>query len=326
MRPISGSARKPLRLSTRLSFPFIKGRRTVVDRFGVMPRFGFLLSLFLLVNALPLAAQKNPQRIVSTAPSITESLFALGLGNQVVGVSRYCSFPPEVQKLPRVGTYLKPDPEAIARLAPDLVVLERGATDLMGRLNALHIAFVEVPHDTLDDIYNEIQIIAKAAGVPERGTALVAQIKASLASIQIKAKALPSPPVIVIVDRKQGTLSDMVAVGAGNYVNRILEIAGADNVLAMPNLPHYPHISLETVIRENPDVIVDLSGTQETPEAQEASRASAISLWKEHTELKAVRDGRVYAGTSNVLVVPGPRTPLATQRLFDYIHGSGGGS
>jgi iron complex transport system substrate-binding protein len=326
MRPIPGPLRQPRPACVHPSFLFGEGIRPVINLRHRISRLAFVLCAVVLAGVIPLAAQKKPQRIVSTAPSITESLFALGLGHQVVGVSRFCSFPPEVLNLPRVGTYLNPDPEAIARLAPDLVVLEKGSTQLKDRLGALHIAYVEVPHDTLDEIYSEIEIIAKAAGVPDRGTALVAQIKTSLASIESKSRSLPSPRVIVIVDRKQGTLGDMIAVGPDNYVNQILEIAGADNVLAMSNLPHYPHISLETVIRENPDVIIDLSGTQESPEAQEVSRASALTLWKARTELKAVRNGHVYAGTSNVLVVPGPRTPLATQRLFDYIHGSGGAS
>ncbi len=269
-------------------------------------------------------AQTKPQRIVSTAPSITETLFALGIGDRVVGVSQFCNFPPEVQKLPKVGSYIKPDAEAIARLAPDLVVLERSSSELTERLNALHIAFIEVPHSTLEDIFAEIQLIGKAAGVPDRSASLIAQIKGSLDDIQSKAKAMPSPRVLVIVDREQGTLNNLIAVGPDNYVNQILEIAGGTNVLAKPGLPQYPHISLETVLRENPDVIIDLSGTQETAAARRASRAATLALWNQYRDLRAVKNGHVYAGTTDSLVVPGPRTPIAAQRLFDFVHGIGG--
>ncbi len=117
---------------------------------------------------------------MSTAPSITEALFALGLGSQVVGVSRFCDFPPEVQKLPKVGTYIKPDPEAIARLAPDLVILQGNPAELTNRLNALHISFVEVPHGTLNDVFTGIEIIARASGFPDRAAPLVDQIKSGL--------------------------------------------------------------------------------------------------------------------------------------------------
>jgi iron complex transport system substrate-binding protein len=280
--------------------------------------------IVLMVCVVALPAQTKPQRIVSTAPSITETLFALGLGDRVVGVSQFCNYPPEVHKLPKVGSYIRPDAEAIARLTPDLVVLQRSSTELTGRLSDLHIAFIEVPHATLEDIYTEIQLIGKAAGVTDRSATLIAQIKGSLDAIQSKAKAMPSPRVLVIVDRQQGTLNNLIAVGLNNYVNQILEIAGGTNVLAQTGQPQYPRISLETVLRDNPDVIIDLSGTQETEAARKASRAATLALWDRYRDLKAVKSGHVYAGTTDSLVVPGPRTPLAAQRLFDFVHGIGG--
>jgi iron complex transport system substrate-binding protein len=288
-----------------------------------LTRRAFGIGTILVAMTARLPAQQRPRRIVSTAPSITEALFALGLGSQVVGVSRFCDFPPEVQKLPKVGTYIKPDPEAIARLAPDLVILQGDPTELTNRLDALHIAFVEVPHGTLNDVFTGIEIIARASGSPDLAAPLVGKIKSGLDAIQTKAKALPSPRVIVIANRRQGMLADLVAIGPDNYVNQILEIAGGINALAKPGLPQYPHISLETVLRENPDVIIDLSGSQQTEAARQAARAAILSLWQQNGELSAVRKGHVYVGTSNALLVPGPRTVEAAQKLFDYIHGTG---
>ena len=290
---------------------------------GALTRRRFAIGMTLVAMTTWLPAQERPRRIVSTAPSITEALFALGLGSQVVGVSRFCDFPPEVQKLPKVGTYIKPDPEAIARLAPDLVILQGNPIELTNRLDALHIAFVEVPHGTLADVFTGIQIIAKAGGAPERAAGLISQIQSGLDSIQAKAKAVPSPRVMVIMARRQGMLSDLIAIGPDNYVNQILQVAGGINVLAKPGLPQYPRISLETVLRENPDVILDLSGTQESEAERQAARAGALALWRQNGELTAVRNGRVYIGTSNALLVPGPRSVEAAQRMFDYIHGTG---
>jgi iron complex transport system substrate-binding protein len=284
----------------------------------------YLLSFVMMLFALALPGQTKPQRIVSTSPSITETLFALGLGNKVVGISQFCNYPPEVRSLPRVGSYLKPNPEAIARLTPDLVILQQESSLLKERLGALHIPIVVVPHATLEDIYEEIGLIGNAGGVPDRAAALVAQIKNSLHAIQAKASSMPSPRVLLIVDRQQGTLNNLIAIGPDNYVNQILQIAGGTNILARPGLPQYPRISLETVLRENPDVIIDVSGTQETDEARRASRAATIALWSQYGDLRAVHTGRIYAGTSDAMVVPGPRTPLATQRLFDFVHGIGG--
>jgi iron complex transport system substrate-binding protein len=288
-----------------------------------LTRRAFVTSMISLALTTRLSAQTKPARIVSTAPSITEALFALGLGNQVVGVSRFCDFPPEVQKLPKVGTYIKPDPEAIARLAPNLVILQGNPTELTNRLDALHIAFVEVPHGTLKNVFTGIEIIAKAAGYPERAAPLVSRIQAGLDAIQTKAKALPCPRVMIIADRRQGMLTDLVAIGPDNYVNEILQIAGGVNVLAKPGLPHYPRISLETVLRENPEVLIDLSGTQESEADRQAARAASLALWRQNGELTAVRNNHVYVGTTNALLVPGPRTVEAAQRLFDYLHGNG---
>jgi iron complex transport system substrate-binding protein len=309
MRPLSGLNRR--------------NSRSSISRIRCLARSRWL-SVLLPLYALACVAQTNPQRIVSTAPSITETLFALGVGDRVVGVSQFCTYPAEVQKLPKVGSYVKPDVEAIARLAPDLVILQQNSSDVTERLNALHITFIRVPNRTLEDVFTDVQLIGKAAGVPERSATLIAQIKGSLDAIQFKAKAMPSPRVVVIVDRQQGTLNNLIAVGPNNYVNQVLEIAGGTNVLARDGIPQYPRISLETVLRENPDVIIDLSGTQETEEARRASRAATLALWGQYRDLAAVRSGHVYAGTTNSLVVPGPRTPIAAQRLFGFVHSIGG--
>jgi len=290
---------------------------------STLTRRRFLWSAALAMLATRLSAQQRPHRIVSTAPSITEALFALGLGDEVVGVSRFCDFPAAVQKLPRVGTYLAPDAEAIARLTPDLVVLQRISGELTNRLQALHIAFIEVPHGTLNDVYTGIALIAKAAGVPERANLLIDRMKHDLAAIHAKAKGLPSPHVLVIINRRPGMLADLTAVGPDSYLQELLEIAGGTNVLAKPDLPLYPRISLETVLRDDPDVILDLSGQQESEAERQAASSQVLALWRQDPQLSAVRNGRVIVGTSNALLVPGPRAPEAARLLFDYLHGSG---
>jgi iron complex transport system substrate-binding protein len=290
---------------------------------SALTRRRFLWNATLAAMATQLSAQQRPHRIVSTAPSITEALFALGLGDEVVGVSRFCDFPAAVQKLPKVGTYLAPDAEAIARLTPDLVVLQRVSSELTNRLQALQIAFIEVPHGTLNDVYTGIALIAKAAGVPERANVLIDRMKHDLAVIQTKAKQLPSPHVLVIINRRPGMLADLTAVGPESYLQELLGIAGGVNVLAKPGLPMYPRISLETVLRDDPDVILDLSGQQESEAERQAASSQVLALWKQNSQLTAVRNGRVVVGTSNALLVPGPRAPEAARLLSDYMHGSG---
>ena len=117
-----------------------------------------------------MAAFAQPARIVSTSPSITESLFALGLGDRVVGVSTYCHYPPAVLRLAKIGTFIKPDAEKIAVLRPDLVVVQQAKSPvpLPGKLAALGIRYVEVEPGSLAEVYTLIQDIGRATGVEAR--------------------------------------------------------------------------------------------------------------------------------------------------------------
>ena len=269
---------------------------------------------------------QTAQRIVSTAPSLTETLFALGLGPRVVGVSQYCEWPEEVKKLPKVGSYVQPNLEAIVRLRPDLVLLERTSTEVVDRLNSFSIRYAEIPHGTLAETFAGMQTIAQAAGVPERGQALVDKVKAQLAAVAAKSKQSPKVRVLMIADRTPGTLTGLIAVGPGNYENDVLEIAGGENVLARPGsvasgLMSYPRISLETALRENPDVIVDLTDAHDTDAAHIAARRADLELWGREQGLQAVRNHRVYIADSAVFLVPGPRVAEAAERLYEALHG-----
>ncbi|HEY1946959.1 MAG TPA: helical backbone metal receptor [Bryobacteraceae bacterium] len=276
-----------------------------------------LQRVLLIATFFLYAAQAQPRRIVSTAPSITETLFALGLGPSVVGVSNYCRFPPEVVKLPKVGTYLKPNAEAIARLSPDLVVIKKLSNDLSTRLTALGIPYVEVEIETLPQLYTAIETLGKAAGVDTQAKTLVNGIEARLNVVRQKTAGLPKPKVLFIVGRRAGTLADFVAVGSDSYLNQLIEIAGGVNVLQQSSLPAYPRISLETVIRSNPDFIIDTS----TPMmGNDQARAATEVLWQEHKELTAVRNHHLRVLNADEFVVPGPRVAEVVELLSGILH------
>jgi hypothetical protein len=141
------------------------------------------VGLAIIGAVLPIVAAvraATPSRIVSTSPSITETLFALGLGDRVVAVSEYCRFPPAVLKLPKVGTFLKPDAELIAGLRPDLVFVHELSSGIDRRLAGLRISFVVVDRGTLAGVFSSILQIAQATGEPARGDVLVADIERRL--------------------------------------------------------------------------------------------------------------------------------------------------
>jgi iron complex transport system substrate-binding protein len=267
----------------------------------------------LAAAAVVAAGAAVPARIVSTSPSITETLFALGLGDRVVGVSTFCRFPPEAATRPKVGTFLRPEAELIAGLRPDLVVVHELSTGIDRKLASLRIPFVVVERGTLASVFSSIRQIAEATGVPDRAASLVADIDRRLADLRRAAAGAPRPRVLFIIGRRPGTLADLVAVGPGSYINDLIGIAGGANVLDIAGQPEYPRISMETVLRLDPDVIVDTVDMGETEAERRERQPGNERLWSAYGSLTAVRTRRLHAATTDALVVPGPRIVEAAE-------------
>lgn len=263
-----------------------------------------------------------PARIVSTSPSITETLFALGLGNRVVAVSRYCRYPPEVAALPKVGTFLHPDVELIARLKPDLAILHPGPNGLERRLTTMKIPFVTVERSSLSSVFSSIRTIGAAASMPDGAARLVTTIEARLDRVRRAVAGRPPQKVLLIVGRRPGTLTDLIAVGRSSYLSDLATIAGGVNVLSDSGLPEYPRISMETVLRLTPDVIIDAGDMGDTPQERQSRQMTTEALWKRQP-LEAARTGRVHAVISDAFVVPGPRVAEATETMALWLHGIG---
>jgi ABC-type hemin transport system substrate-binding protein len=267
-----------------------------------------------------IAGAQPPSRIVSTSPSITEVLFALGLGDRVVGVSTYCRYPAAAMALPKVGTFLRPSTEVIARLRPDLAVVSRGANDVPRQLSVLGIRSITVNEArTLGDVYSMIRELGRAAGVELRAETLVGDIQDRLDRVRADARTRPERKVLVVVGRSPGSLTDLVAVGRGSFLNELVTIAGGVNVLSDPALPSYPRIAMETVIRLAPDVIVDAGDMGDTTAQHVRRQPITEDLWRQQTAVTAARKGAVHAVTSDAFVVPGPRIVEAAETLAGWL-------
>jgi iron complex transport system substrate-binding protein len=293
--------------------------QVVVTRFTRRQWLAFAVSVCLAVAGIE-AQTAIPLRIVSTSPNITETLFALGLGDRVVGVSTYCRYPEQVRSLPKVGTFLKPEPETIARLKPDLVYVHSGPNTIVAQLAALGLRTAVVDRGALPGVFSTIGQISAAAAVPERGDALVRDLQASLDRVRAAVTGRPARRVLVIVGRRTGTLTDMIAVGPGSYLHDLIGIAGGENVMGSVKL-EYPRISMETVISLKPDVIVDVGEMGETPESSEQRRKVTESLWAKQRLVSAVSRGGVHAVVDEAFVVPGPRVVDVARRMAVWFHG-----
>jgi iron complex transport system substrate-binding protein len=283
---------------------------------------GALASVFALAwAATTVFAAAPPMRIVSTSPSITETLFALGLGARVVGVSSFCRYPAEAESLPRIGSYLRPDTELIARLRPDLVVINAGPNEVQRQLTSMGLRAITVAPGSLDSVYSTIQTVGEAAGVRARADMLVGDLRHRLDRIHKAVAGRPRKRVLVIVGRRTGTLSDLIAVGSRSYLGELVDVAGGVNVLSGDRLPEYPRISMETVIRLAPDVVVDAADMGDALEHRRRKQPETEAMWRREAAVAAVRAGAVHVVTSDAFLVPGPRVIEAAATLAAWLHG-----
>ena len=265
---------------------------------------------------------QQPMRIVSTSPSITETLFALGLGSRVVGVSTYCHFPPEVERLPKVGTYLKPSVEVIARLKPDLVILERLPNAVREQLQVLSIRPAEIDYGTLRQNLDSIVAIGRAAGAESAARALTGRMNDGLAALRKRSDGRTPRSMVFVVGRTPGELQGLVVVGGGSYLSELIEIAGGRNAFA-DSKQAYVKTSLESVLRRNPDVLIDMGEMAETKGVTDRAKRAVVNLWSARSSLTAVHEGRVFAVASDIFVVPGPRMVDAAEAFAGMLYPEG---
>jgi len=266
-----------------------------------------------------LAAAHPPQRIVSTAPSATEMLYALGLGDRVVGVTTYCRYPPEVQTKPKIGTYLQPSFEAILAARPDLVIVVKNPVQLTERLQRLGLKVLELSEETLPGIYDSIRRVAQAAGVPTSGDQLTRQMEAALRRLADRSRTRRPKRVMFVVSRSPGRLESLMAVGRASYLNELIRIAGGSNIFEDISTS-YPKVSLEEVLSRNPEVIIDMGEMAETQAVTAEQKRRVVDLWRAHPSLAAVQRQAVFAVASDIFVVPGPRAVEAAASLFAMLH------
>jgi iron complex transport system substrate-binding protein len=274
------------------------------------------LIAFLLLASACLA---QPRRIVSTAPSITEMLYALGLGDRVVGVTTFCRYPPEAARKPKIGNYLRPDVETILALHPDLVIAERSMIRQALWLPQLKLKLLEVDDATIPGIYESIRAIGLAAGAKTRAEALCAEIQQGLETLRRRTSRLPRTRAVFIVGRTPGRVEDLIAAGGSTYLDGLIQVAGGENVFRDARAA-YSKVSLEEILARDPDVIIDMGEMAQTAGATGRQKRAVAALWKRYPSLRAVRNNRVFAVASDIFVVPGPRVTLAAGEIAAMLH------
>jgi iron complex transport system substrate-binding protein len=268
-----------------------------------------LSALLVAMIVLATAREANcADRIVSLVPSVTETLFALGVGEQVVGVSSYDDYPPEVRKLPRVGSFLTPNLEAIAALRPTIVI-GRGISSNQREIRALRALGYEilmVEDDSLPQIEESIRLIGSLVDKSQPANAIIAGIEANVNDVRARVHPFPARRALMLVGHQP-----IVAVGPGTFLDDLFKIAGAENI-ADAAAQQWPQLSMEFIVAMRPEVIIDgqMGSDPESP----------IQFWEAYPTIPAVRNRRVVGYPEDPTLHPGPRVGTTLEMIAKLIH------
>lgn len=251
-----------------------------------------------------------PQRLVSFAPSNTEILFALGLGDRVVGVTDFCDYPEEAKAIEKVGG-IEPNLEKVVSLDPDLVLAIGGNADLVSKLEGLGITVLVLDPSDLEGIYRDIELVGRAAGVKGKAEALVAGMRKRVEAITAKTKGLTSRPK-VFYELDAADPSKPYTPGPGTWHDDFIEMAGGINVAADAKM-QWVQLSAEEIIAQNPAIII----------LGDANYGVTAEMVKERPGwgvIAAVRNDRIYPIDDNLISRPGPRIIEGLEELARIIH------
>jgi len=263
-------------------------------------------------------SQPAAKRIVSLAPSITESLFELGLGDKVVGVTRYCRFPGEVKDIAKVVGFLDPNIEAILRVKPDLVVTSIDNREIIQKLQSIDIRTLVIRQKTLADILETMRQIGRATGKDKEATDWVENAQSQINAMKKRFENANRPRVLVSMTRVfgEGKIREVYVAGQDNFYDDLVQIAGGRNAYD-GSIIKTPSVSAEGIIELNPDVIIDLVPMLEE---QQITPEAAQKEWQSLSTVSAVKNHRVYVLTGDYTVVPGPRILKALTDFAAAIH------
>jgi iron complex transport system substrate-binding protein len=271
-----------------------------------------LLGIVTLAVESRVAAQAR--RVVSIIPATTEMLFAMGAGERLVAVGSYDRFPPEVDRLPRVGALLDPDVERIITLRPDLVILYGTQADLRTQLDRAGIAYYPYVHRGLSDIPETIRSLGARVGMSRQADGLADHLEEQLAQIRKRVAGRPRPRTLLVFGREPGTLRNINSSGGIGFLHDMLDIAGGGDVFA--DVKQQAVItSTEMILARAPDVIIELNYAR-----NQRAAASDVRAWNALSSVPAVRNHRVYVLEGEEFVVPGPRVGIATEHLSRALH------
>lgn len=248
------------------------------------------------------------RRVVSLNPSLTAILVALGAADRLVGVDAWSQRQnPELAGLPTVGGLYNPSLEALVALSPDLVVFVPAAEqrDFHARLSTLGVRVERFEPVRFDEVLASIERLGRIVGREAEARARVAEIARVRSTLERAAAGLPRPRAVLVLQR-----DPLFVVGGANFIDEMLTSVGARNVAGGFADP-YPRVSLEWLVAQAPEVIIDSSHDADPPGP----------YWARYASLPAVASGRVVQLPAGIATLPGPDLDDALRLLSRGVHG-----
>ncbi|HEX2933256.1 MAG TPA: helical backbone metal receptor [Candidatus Binatia bacterium] len=265
-----------------------------------------------LLGALQVGAQqqpaRHPQRVISLAPSVTETIFALGFGNRLVGVTTSCDYPAEARHLAKIGGFMSPSIEAILAKRPDLVVGVSSATDPVKarEMERLGLKVTLISLSSVSDILYSIKSVARLLGSPQAGEKLVDKITRQFDDVKKRIAPAPRRATLLVVG-----LRPLVAVGGKNFIDELITLAGGQNIAGNAAQP-WLNLPDEYVVAKAPQVIIEAGMGSE--------RGESTTRWGDLKSSPAVKEGRVYGYPSDKILRPGPRIGEGLEEIARLVH------
>jgi iron complex transport system substrate-binding protein len=252
----------------------------------------------------------NPMRIISLAPSLTETVYALGDDNRLVGDTDYCDYPPAAKKKPKVGGVIDPNLEQIVALHPDLVLVTKDSNRLetVRALENFGIPSYATAPRKVKDIITSTQKLADVLNVSAAGKSVADDMERRLAALQSKLTGVPRRSVLFVV-----WMEPLISVGKGTFVADAIEKAGAVSIV--DSSQDWPQISMEEVVHRQPDFLVFAPSHNQTA-AQNYESLANLPSW---SLLTAVREHH-FAVASDAIIRPAPRMISAIEDLARQLH------
>ncbi|MBI5095841.1 MAG: ABC transporter substrate-binding protein [Candidatus Hydrogenedentes bacterium] len=270
----------------------------------------------------PVPAEAPPARIVCLSPGITETVFALGLGDRVVGVTSHTFFPPEAARIAQVGDWLATNCEAVVALRPDLVLVSSMEASVAEQFKTLGLHYLVVKQDSVGDILNSITELGSVCGVPEAAQTLIASINERLQRIEKTLEGRSRPRVLVCAGRDytSSKLDQVYIAGRDSFYSELVRMGGGENAFQNGGFP-FPTVSGEGIMQLNPEVILEIVPEREQ---QGLDRATLLNAWKALPDVAAVKNGRVYLLDGDYISIPGPRVAEALEAIARALHPEAG--